>query len=142
MADYRDQTPTGPTDLTSLRPETNGTPLPEDAPAVVPEAVKTPSSRHVEAGRKGAHRIHQLIEEGRVYEQERGLKRGRQRLRQLIQMGKLYEQEHGLRRQERPRRVSDEEAFRTFLQALLRVVKPALRDRLARLCTALEAEAN
>src|SRR5437660_699172 len=51
---------------------------------------------HAEAGRKGAHRVHQLIQEGKLYEQEHGLKSGRQRLRQLIELGKLYEQEHGL----------------------------------------------
>src|SRR5690348_11438892 len=49
------------------------------------------------AGREGARRVHQLIQAGRLYEQEHGLKRGRQRLRQLIELGKLYEQEHGLR---------------------------------------------
>src|SRR4051794_33773132 len=45
---------------------------------------------HADAGRKGAQRIHQLIQQGRQYEQEHGLKRGRQRLRQLIEEGKLY----------------------------------------------------
>jgi hypothetical protein len=64
-------------------------------------AVAEPSSRHAEAGRKGARRIHDLIRLGRLYEQEHGLTRGRQRLRQLIEEGKLYEQEHGLG----PRRV-------------------------------------
>src|SRR4051812_15273262 len=43
---------------------------------------------HVQAGRKGACRVHQLIQEGRLYEQEHGLTRGRQRLRQLIELGK------------------------------------------------------
>src|SRR6516164_7630243 len=62
-----------------------------------------PPRWHVEAGRKGARRIHQLIEQGKLYEQEHGLKSGRQRLRQLIQEGKLYEQEHGLRGTRKPR---------------------------------------
>src|SRR5271156_1644557 len=53
---------------------------------------------HAEAGRKGAQRIHQLIEEGRLYEKEHGLKRGRQRLRQLIELGEGYEHEHRMRR--------------------------------------------
>src|SRR5205085_1980988 len=55
-----------------------------------------PADWHAEAGRKGARRVHQLIQRGLLYEQEHGLKRGRQRLRQLIELGKLYEQEHGL----------------------------------------------
>src|SRR5438105_1857974 len=55
-----------------------------------PEGVNGAAARrwHAEAGRKGAHRVHQLIQEGRLYEQEHGLKRGRQRLRQLIELGK------------------------------------------------------
>src|SRR3954452_7460637 len=48
-----------------------------------------------EAGRKGAKRVHQLIQAGKLYEQEHGLKSGRQRLRQLIELGKLYEAERG-----------------------------------------------
>lgn len=95
------------------------------------------SQRRAEAGRKGAQRIHQLIQEGRLYEQEHGLKRGRQRLRQLIELGKLYEQEHGMRRPDRPRRVSDEQALRTLLQALVRLVKPPVRERLKAVLAAL-----
>ena len=48
---------------------------------------------HAEAGRKGARCIHQLIQQGKLYEREHNLKPGRQRLRQLIEEGKLYEQE-------------------------------------------------
>src|SRR5262249_55063557 len=83
-----------------LRPQEN---VPQEAnpqevaPGDVTETV-TPhepngeaSNQHAEAGRKGAQRLHQLIQLGRLYEQEHGLKRGRQRLRQLIQEGKLYE---------------------------------------------------
>src|SRR3954451_1688737 len=65
---------------------------------------------HAEAGRKGARRIHQLIQEGKLYEQEHGFKRGRQRLRQLIEEGKLYEEEHGLhqRKKRDPRQNSEQ----------------------------------
>ena len=70
-------------------------------PANEPVQTSTPfeesSNHHAEAGRKGAQRIHQLIEQGRQYEREHGLKPGRQRLRQLIEEGKLYEKEHGLK---------------------------------------------
>src|SRR5258707_15875298 len=72
-------------------------PAPEDAQPATERTASASSSRHALAGRKGAHRVHQLIEEGRLYEQEHGLKSGRQRLRQLIELGKLYELEHGLR---------------------------------------------
>src|SRR5690242_12494629 len=89
---------------------TNENSLPQEAeqqvPEVQPEVVHPENQTgngdgekhpwHAEAGRKGARRVHQLITEGRLYEQEHGLKRGRQRLRQLIELGKLYEQEHGL----------------------------------------------
>jgi hypothetical protein len=101
---------------------------------------------HVEAGRKGARRIHQLIEQGKLYEREHGLKRGRQRLRQLIEEGKLYEQEHGLAgavregRGERVARVSREELLRTLFDTLLRLAKPKYRADLVRVMEALERE--
>jgi hypothetical protein len=101
------------------------------------------SSRHAAAGRKGAERIHQLIQRGRLYEQEHGLKRGRQRLRQLIEEGKVYEQEHGLntgRRAKRRARVSPEQHLRRLVDALLVVVKPAYRLQLLKLVRALEDE--
>ena len=98
---------------------------------------------HAEAGRKGARRVHQLIQAGRLYEQEHGLKSGRQRLRQLIELGKLYEQEHGLRAnpgKKRPRRLSRldrEELLATFLECLVRIAKPSFRSELLRLTEAL-----
>jgi truncated hemoglobin YjbI len=94
---------------------------------------------HSEAGRKGAHRVHQLIEKGRLYEQEHGLKSGRQRLRQLIELGKLYEEEHGARpgsekkRGQRLSRREREELLATFVECLTRIVKPAYRAELVRL---------
>jgi hypothetical protein len=102
--------------------------------------------RRAEAGRKGARRIHQLIQEGRLYEKEHGLKRGRQRLRQLIELGKRYEEEHGLRpprperRQGRLSRVRREELLGTLLECLLRLVRPSFRADLVRLIEALPRE--
>jgi hypothetical protein len=101
---------------------------------------------HSEAGRKGAHRIHQLIEEGRLYEKEHGLKRGRQRLRQLIELGKLYEREHGLRpeqprRSRRLSRMSKQQALANFLQSVVRLAKPSLREELQRLLRSIEDQA-
>jgi hypothetical protein len=92
-----------------------------------------------EAGRKGARRVHQLIQEGLLYEQEHGLKSGRQRLRQLIELGKVYEQEHGVR-PERPRkrrqrlaRMVREELLSTLLDCLVRIAKPSFRSELEQL---------
>jgi hypothetical protein len=120
--------------------EERGTPTPDGGTDGSPVA----TSRHAEAGRKGARRVHQLIERGRLYEQEHGLKRGRQRLRQLIEEGKLYEREHGLgaagTRRGRLARMGSEQVLRTFLQSLLRMVRPAYRQRLAGLLSALEGE--
>lgn len=117
-------------------PAKDGPPAPDASP--VPEA---PVNPHAEAGRKGAQRIHELIQRGRLYEQEHGLKRGRQRLRQLIEEGKRYEEEHGLKdRKHRPRgtRMSGEQRLRRFLDALLPLTKPVVRPRLVRLIQALE----
>jgi hypothetical protein len=103
-------------------------------------------NRHAEAGRKGARRIHELIRQGRLYEQEHGLKPGRQRLRQLIQEGKLYEHEHGLRngglraRERRRPRLSSEQLLKTLFQTLLRLAKPAHRSRIISAIQALDAE--
>jgi hypothetical protein len=103
---------------------------------------------HAEAGRKGAHRVHQLIQEGRLYEQEHGLTSGRQRLRQLIELGKLYEQEHGLRpgrrktHGQRLARVQREELLDTFVQCLVRIARPSFRAKLERLVEALREEQN
>jgi hypothetical protein len=99
---------------------------------------------HVEAGRKGANRVHQLIKEGKLYEQEHGLKRGRQRLRQLIELGKLYEQEHGLRPGPQKKRglrlhgPEREELLSTLLHCLIRIARPSFREELVRLVEALE----
>ena len=104
--------------------------------------------RHARAGREGARRVHQLIREGRLYEQEHGLKRGRQRLRQLIEMGKLYEQEHGLRparprkRGRRLSRLGRQELLATLLDCLLRIAKPSFRQELVRLVERLQQEEN
>jgi hypothetical protein len=95
-------------------------------------------NRFATAGRKGAERVHQLIRQGRLYEQEHGLKRGRQRLRQLIEEGKRYEDEHGLRTGRKlSRRPSDAEVFQTFCDSLLRIVKPRFRTRLLRMIEGL-----
>jgi hypothetical protein len=130
----------------------------EEAPAptngAVPAAVEAPGDGfgperwQAEAGRKGARRVHQLIREGRLYEQEHGLKSGRQRLRQLIELGKLYEQEHGLRpaprkkHAERLSRADREKLLATLLQCLARLAKPSFRADLLRLSEALAKVAN
>lgn len=121
-----------------------------DTPDVVPAEVNgtahDESSRHAEAGRKGAHRVHELIRQGLLYEQEHGLKSGRQRLRQLIELGKVYEEEHGIRpartrkRRERLSRMEREVVLETFLQCLLRIAKPSFRKELARLAEAVMPE--
>jgi hypothetical protein len=108
------------------------------------DGASTPGWR-AEAGRKGAQRIHQLIERGKLYEQEHGLKRGRQRLRQLIEEGKLYEEEHGVaarRGRRRPARVSGEQLLLNLLQWLQRLSKPRYRKHVARLIQALESGAG
>jgi hypothetical protein len=131
--------------------ETAQTPL---SPVLVePEPEPTangvaPERWQARAGREGARRVHQLIEEGRLYEKEHGLKRGRQRLRQLIELGKLYEQEHGLRpartkkHGKRLSRLGRQELMTTLLQCLLRIARPSFRNELSRLVEALEREAN
>jgi hypothetical protein len=116
--------------------------------AVVPEQTNgvADPDRHARAGRKGAHRVHQLIREGRLYEQEHGLKRGRQRLRQLIELGKLYEQEHGLRparkRGRRLSRAGRQELVATLLECLVRIARPSFRAELTRLVEALQKDDN
>ena len=101
-----------------------------------------------EAGRKGAKRVHQLIQAGKQYEQEHGLKNGRQRLRQLIQLGKLYEAEHGnppigkKRRGDRLSRQERDEVVATLLKCLVRIAKPSFRAELGKLAEALSPEKN
>jgi len=127
-------------------PTSDTSPAGETAEAALPVSEQNgvaSHSRHVEAGRKGARRVHELIQRGRLYEREHGLKRGRQRLRQLIEEGKRYEAEHGLspqRRRTRGLRLSPEQRLRRLFDALLPLVKPAYRSRLAQLVQALEAE--
>ncbi len=140
MTDFHDHTPTTPGEV-------------QPAPTVVPETGQpngftesAPAARtwHVEAGRKGAQRIHQLIQEGKLYEQEHGLKRGRQRLRQLIEEGKVYEQEHGLRPgrstpADGTRRLSSAQALKLLLHSLLRLAKPSVRRQVGALIKELES---
>jgi hypothetical protein len=107
-----------------------------------------PERWQARAGREGARRVHQLIQAGRLYEQEHGLKRGRQRLRQLIELGKLYEQEHGLRpvrarkRGQRLSRLGRQELMTTLLECLLRIAKPSFRAELMHLVETLAQEQN
>jgi hypothetical protein len=127
--------------------------IPAPPASVEPEQAPT-SNGHVEerwqarAGREGARRVHQLIQEGRLYEKEHGLTRGRQRLRQLIELGKRYEQEHGLRpvhakkRGQRLSRLGRHELMATLLQCLQRIARPSFRSELSRLVEAMEREAN
>ncbi len=115
------------------------TAAPDDQP--VAEQPARPVNHHALAGRKGAERIHQLIERGKLYEQEHDLKRGRQRLRQLIEEGKRYEQEHGLsprRRRKREAHVTQEQVVRRLFDALVRIAKPSYRPGLLKMVQALE----
>jgi hypothetical protein len=98
------------------------------------------------AGRKGALRVHELIEAGKRYEQEHGLKSGRQRLRQLIELGKLYEQEHGVqppapaRKRRRLARAERSEVVATLLNCLVRMAKPSFRADLERLAENIKVD--
>lgn len=135
-----DTTSQGPTpELAS--PATNGTAT-EDAPMLVPAEHNGDGSRFALAGRKGAERVHLLIERGKLYEKEHGLKRGRQRLRQLIEEGKLYEKEHGLEsgRRTRRSRLSSEQVVRRLLEALVRIARPAYRKSLREVVSALDGD--
>lgn len=129
-----------PTSSNAVPSEPRSEPAPGTAPT---DAGPEDGTWHAEAGRKGAHRIHQLIEEGRLYEKEHGLKRGRQRLRQLIELGKLYERDHGLRaehprRSRRLSRMSKKQALTNLFETLVRVAKPSLRSELQRLLRSLD----
>jgi hypothetical protein len=120
-----------------------------DAPPTgepVNDTAATSDDWHADAGRKGALRVQQLIELGRQYEKEHGLKRGRQRIRQLIELGKLYEQEHGVRPQ-RPGKRGDrlgrgqrKELLNTLVHCLVRMAKPSFRNELTRLAKELHGE--
>lgn len=131
----------------------NDTLRPVDAPDAVP-TVEINGVHHdevngawrTEAGRKGANRVHQLIEKGKLYEQEHGLKSGRQRLRQLIELGKLYETEHGVqpklkeRKRRRLSKAERDEVVATLLHCLTKMVKPSFRAELERLADALNVD--
>jgi hypothetical protein len=80
-----------------------------------------------------------------LYEKEHGLKSGRQRLRQLIELGKVYEQEHGVpaerpkKRRQRLARMERAELLTTLLDCLLRIAKPSFRADLEQLAETLRA---
>jgi hypothetical protein len=118
----------------------------EQIPAIDVPVEEVNGTWRTEAGRKGAKRVHQLIEAGKRYEEEHGLKSGRQRLRQLIELGKLYEQEHDTRpvvKRRKGRRLSKmerDEVVATLLGCLTRMVKPSFRPELERLAQALKIE--
>jgi hypothetical protein len=121
--------------------------VPVEAPAAnAASATGADHTRYAEAGRKGAARIHQLIRQGRQYEEEHGLKRGRQRIRQLIEEGKLYEQEHGLRPVRKTRKrlghLGREQLVRTLLEVVARMARPSYRQRLKEVLTALDADSK
>src|SRR5215218_7566305 len=128
-------------------PPTEPVPVTEVPVDHVPEEMDgTPGVWRAEAGRKGAKRVHQLIQAGKRYEQEHGLKSGRQRLRQLIELGKLYEAEHGerpagkKRRGTRLSRQERDEVVATLLKCLVRIAKPSFRGDLGKLAEALSPE--
>jgi hypothetical protein len=133
------------TDVTTQVPDVPAEPVETDDHPVGVNGSSKPTWRHA-AGRKGARRIHELIEAGKRYEEEHGLKSGRQRLRQLIELGKLYEEEHQLRpatRKRRGQRLSKserDEVVATLLQCLVRIAKPSFRAELTRLAETLGHE--
>ncbi len=145
MSEYEDRVE-GPEHDIVPHPAVNAAEAHHAAPAE--SANGTHEDWHSEAGRKGAHRIHQLIESGRRYEAEHGLKSGRQRLRQLIELGKVYEQEHGLHpvarkgRGKRLSRMEREETLATLLNCLVRIAKPSFRPELQRLAEGLNIKDN
>jgi hypothetical protein len=135
-------------------PPTEPTPVTEVPVDFVPETLPVDENGHdeangvwrAEAGRKGAKRVHQLIQAGKLYEQEHGLKSGRQRLRQLIELGKLYEAEHGntpagkKRRGTRLSRQERDEVVATLLRCLVKIAKPSFRAELGKVAEALSPE--
>src|SRR5687768_6122726 len=73
-AEEQVQQPTGPVLSIVENPGT----AEEKRPDPVEGKEQTESEKwHAEAGRKGAHRLHQLMKLGLLYEKEHGLKRGR-----------------------------------------------------------------
>lgn len=106
-----------------------------------PDAEPTPhpvNAVRAAAGRLGARRVHELMKLGLEYEREHGLKAGRQRQRQLIQLGRRYEAEHGLAAPKAARRRKKGDAWKDFVAALARVVKPAHRPAVEQLAAALQ----
>ncbi len=91
------------------------------------------------AGRKGATRFHELVERGKLYEQEEGLKPGRQRQAQLVEMGRLYEKKHGLAQPEPLRRVPQEEVMQRFMGYVRMMAKPTHQQHLLRMADGAEA---
>jgi hypothetical protein len=139
----------GQEEESSLAPHTEATgpqQVSAEAPSSAPGVEEQEPDWHVEAGRKGGQRFHQLIQRGLQYEQEHGLKRGRQRLRQLVQEGRLYEQEHGLAPKGRkPRggrlsRVRSDQLLQALCRILSRLAKPAHRENIAKMLEALDGE--
>ena len=121
----------------SFPPERSPVPMGDEVPVVAPEPTPQPQLAAVDpvraaAGRRGGHRVHQLAELGRKFEEEHGLSPGRQRLKQLIQLGRRYEVEHGLAAPKARRRKRGD-AWAEFVAALARVVKPAHRPAVEQL---------
>jgi hypothetical protein len=145
MSDMNDRPLFAADEAVGVRPEADPTvdetpalPVAEHPPVEANGTHGEPTWRN-EAGRKGAKRVHQLIEAGRLYEREHGLKSGRQRLRQLIELGKRYEEEHGVRpvgKQRQGKRLSRaerDEVLATLFACLVRIAKPSFRAELVRL---------
>lgn len=110
---------------------------PDPEPRPAPEEAHPVNAVRSAAGRLGAKRVHELVKLGQEYEREHGLKAGRQRQRQLIQLGRRYELEHGLAAP-KPRRRKRGDAWKEFLTALARVVKPAYRPAVEQLVASLQ----
>jgi hypothetical protein len=156
MAEYENQIPNGFSD-TNAQHDTESENEPQasqvqsggsnelDSGQAAAKDARRDADWHVEAGRKGGQRFHQLIQRGLQYEEEHGLKRGRQRLRQLVQEGRLYEQEHGLASKGRkPRgrlsRVRAEQLLQSLCRILYRLAKPAHREKISIMLQALDGE--
>lgn len=108
-------------------------------PEAAPEATSPPvNAARSAAGRIGAHRVHELMRLGLEYEKEHGLKAGRQRQRQLIQLGRRFEQEHGLAAPKKVHRRRKGDAWKEFVTALARVVKPTYRPAVEQLVATLQ----
>jgi hypothetical protein len=105
-------------------------------PEPVGGVVRSVDAARSAAGRLGAQRVQELVQLGREYEREHGLKAGRQRRRQLIHLGRRYEVEKGLRAVKARRRKKGD-AWAEFLTALVRVVKPAHRPAIEKLVAEL-----